>query len=391
MATIRKRGASYQIDYFDPNGMRVRQSFRKRKDAEAELAKRVSLIAENPKRYLEIAKSTTTTFDELVRKYKENFKQQRSFEKSKVFNIALLENEFKSCILGNISYYSLEAFRNTLKNTPTKHGTIRKDASVNRVMACLRHMFSKAVEWEMIERNPFEKGRSLQIKENNQRLRYLSEDEINRLLESCPVPAKRINCRNVEVIQTPQAVYLKDFIIIALNTGMRKGEILSLKWSQIRNGFIYLNKTKTDEARQIPVNSDLELCFKAMRKRREIRSDYLFPDECHIENSRDQQKREDRYIQDIKTSFNGALRRAGISDFRPHDLRHTFASHYIMRGGSLKALKEILGHKDIKMTMRYSHLSKEFAREEIQILNGLTMQASIDTTVTKVSHLNSQP
>ena len=62
---------------------------------------------------------------------------------------------------------------------------------------------------------------------------------------------------------------------------------------------------------------------------------------------------------------------------RPHDLRHTFASHYLMRGGSLKGLKEILGHKEIKMTMRYAHLSREFVKEEIQILNGLTTYVKI--------------
>jgi len=66
----------------------------------------------------------------------------------------------------------------------------------------------------------------------------------------------------------------------------------------------------------------------------------------------------------------------------PHDLRHTFASHYIMRGGSIRALSQILGHADIKMTMRYAHLSKEFARQEIQIMNGLT---SSPVTVTKVA------
>ena len=78
------------------------------------------------------------------------------------------------------------------------------------------------------------------------------------------------------------------------------------------------------------------------------------------------------HIRDIKTAFKSALERAGIVDFRPHDLRHTFASHYIMRGGSLKALQEILGQKDIKMTMRYAHLSNDFAKEEIQVMNGLT-------------------
>ena len=74
MATIRKRGKGYQIDYFDPTGKRVRKSFKKKKDAEAELGKRVSLIAE--KRYLDVKKEYTTTFKELAEKYEENFGNQ---------------------------------------------------------------------------------------------------------------------------------------------------------------------------------------------------------------------------------------------------------------------------------------------------------------------------
>jgi integrase len=361
MAKIRKRGNSYQIDYFDPNGKRVRQSFRKRKDAEAELGKRVSLIAENPKRYLEIAQACVTTFDELAKKYKENFKGQRSFENSKSYSIKKLEQEFKGRLLSSISYYDLEAYRNRLRSTLTQHGQLRKEASVNRVMACLRHMLSKGVEWGMLERNPFDKGRSLQLKENNKRLRFLSEEEIAKLLSECPKPDGPKTLRNEKGrIQGSQAPHLKNFIIISINTGMRKGEVLSLTWPQIRNGFIYLEKTKTDEARQIPINGDLEECFKGIRKRQQLTSKYVFSDG------------KEGYVEDIKTAFRSALKRAGITDFRPHDLRHTFASHYIMRGGSLKALKEILGHADIKMTMRYAHLSKEFAKEEIQIMNGLT-------------------
>ena len=78
MAKIRKRGKSYQIDYFDPTGKRVRKSFRKRKEAEAELGKRVSLIAEN--RYLDVKKDYRSTLKELIEKYEENFKTQASFE-----------------------------------------------------------------------------------------------------------------------------------------------------------------------------------------------------------------------------------------------------------------------------------------------------------------------
>jgi integrase len=86
-------------------------------------------------------------------------------------------------------------------------------------------MFSKAVEWGMLDRNPFEKGRSLLLKENNKRFRYLSEQEIVNLLNACPKP----RCTDDrKIVQGEQAPYLRNFIIIALNTGMRKGEILSL-------------------------------------------------------------------------------------------------------------------------------------------------------------------
>lgn len=361
MAKIRKRGTSYQIDYFDPTGKRVRQSFKKKKEAEAELGKRVSLISENPKRYLEIAKASTTTFDELLIKYKDNFKHQRSYLRSKLFSINYIENEFKNRLLSSISYYDLESFRNNFKCSLTKNGTLRKDASVNRMTACLRHMFSKAVEWDMVERSPFDKGRSLLLKENNKRLRFLSGEEIEKLLDSCPEPlSSRLKRNDNGVFQGTQATYLKDFITIAIHTGMRKSEILTLMWPQIKNGFIYLHKTKTDEARQIPIDKDLEDCFKGIRARNQFKSDYLFPD-----NNKG-------HLKDVKTAFRSALYRAHIEDFRPHDLRHTFASHFLMRGGTLKALKEILGHADIKMTMRYAHLSKEFTKEEIQIMNGLT-------------------
>ncbi|MFC1817126.1 hypothetical protein ACFL0M_14590, partial [Thermodesulfobacteriota bacterium] len=75
----------------------------------------------------------------------------------------------------------------------------------------LRHMFKKAVEWDMMEQNPFEKGKSLMLKENNKRFRFLTEEEITKLLDECPG-------------------YLHNIVECAINTGMRKGEILSLKW-----------------------------------------------------------------------------------------------------------------------------------------------------------------
>ena len=239
MATIRKRGKTYQIDYFDPNGKRIRKSFKKKKDAEAELGKRVSLIAEG--RYLDVKKEYKTTLKEVIEKYEENFKNQASYKTGKKYHIDHILNYFgKETLLANIRFIDLETYRNHLKDSLTVKKTIRKDASVNRAMSCLRHIFRKAVEWEIIEQNPFIKGKSLILKENNKRLRFLTEDEISKLLDACPN-------------------YLRNIVECALNTGMRRGEILNLKWNQIRNGFIYLDKTKTNESRQIPINDTLEI------------------------------------------------------------------------------------------------------------------------------------
>ena len=341
---VRKRGKNWQIDYFDPNGKRVRRSFKKKKDAVAELAKIESLKAEG--RYLDVKKESDTTLGELIEKYAEQFGQQSSFKKVKKFCIRDIEEFFGAdAKLESIRYYDLERFRNHIRDTPMQHGRLRTDATVNRWMSCLRHMLKKAVLWELIGESPFEKGETLLLKENNKRMRFLSLDEIQRLLVECPR-------------------YLKDIVVCALNTGMRKEEYLSLKWDQIRNGFIYLRKTKTNESRQIPVNDTMNDLFREIRRREHLKSEYVFT------------YRGER-IADIKVGFNAACKRAGITDCRPHDMRHTFASHAIMNGASLKEVQEILGHTTLTMTLRYAHLSPDQTRRAVNAVNGLTCHKSV--------------
>ena len=124
-----------------------------------------------------------------------------------------------------------------------------------------------------------------------------------------------------------------------------QSEILNLKWSQIRNDHIYLRKTKSNKKREIPINDDLADLFKRIRRKQHLTSDYIYTYQSFK-------------IKTIRTAFNGALRRAGIKDCHFHGLRHTFASHFAMRAGDLKALQEILWHADIKTKMRYAHLAK---------------------------------
>ena len=369
---IRKRGDGWQIDYFDPTGRRVRRNFKKKKEAEAELAKRISLIAE--KRYLDVKKEYTTTLEEVLEKYEENYKHQASYTNSKCHFIENFREYFgKETRLESIKYVGLETYRNHLRRKPTKSGT-RTIASINREMACLHHIFEKAAEWEMIERNPFDRGKSLLAKENNKRLRFLTEDEIMKLIKEC-------------------SKHLRPVVVCAINTGMRKGEILSLKWSQVRNGFIYLEKTKNNEARQIPINDTLAELFTEMKRVQGPGAQDVFTFAKGEQSLKgDKPVRERRgpapipeMVQNVRTAFTSALERAGIRDFRFHDLRHTFASHMIMRGASLKDLQELLGHKSMSMILRYAHLTQEHKKTAVNLLKGLTTSDSKDATVTKVS------
>jgi integrase len=344
-----KKGVSWVADYFTPEGKRKRVAFALKKEAEAYLGK--VLASKKERRYhdvFDVKKETLTTFKELADKYVENFGDQRAFNTSKRYLLPIILKTFGDKRLSEITYLYLETYRNRRKATPTRVNKARSDASVNREMALISHMLAKAVEWEMLETSPFKKGKSLIFKENNHRLRFLDEAEVKALLDACHLP------------------HLRAIVQVALLTGMRKGELLSLKWEQIRHSLIYLTETKGNKARQIPVNNRLDQVFKELRWTNQLKSEFVF---C------DGQGR--RFVK-IDGGFNAACRRAGIQDFRFHDLRHTFASHLVMEGVNLKAVQELLGHADLKMTMRYAHLSKGHLQEAVAMLNGL-----IDAKLTK--------
>jgi len=161
---------------------------------------------------------------------------------------------------------------------------------------------------------------------------------------------------------------------------MRKKEIRTLKWSQVRNGLVYLQKTKTNEPRQIPINGALEDLFAEIRREQGPGAENVFmftKGEHNLKGLEPVRTRKNvaplpELITSIKTSFNSAVKRAGIEDFKFHDLRHTFASQLVMKGASLKEVQELLGHKHINMTMRYAHLSHESKKKAVNLLNGFT-------------------
>lgn len=320
---IHRRGKSTQIDYF------------------CAISQRVGSRRPGAKKY------RPTSLNELLEKYEESYKHQSSFANSKCHYINNFREYFgKNSHVDQITYSHLLTYRSHLRQKPTKTYGFRAAATINREIACLHHIFEKAVEWKMIVRSPFSGGKTLLAKENNKRVRYLTDAEISKLLSHC-------------------SRHLRPIVVCALHTGMRKGEILNLEWSQVRNGFICLKSTNYSLARQIPVDDTLQSLLEGMRKKQAsgVRNVFTFTKGEH-RMKEDKPVRERKgpapkpvTVKNISTAFTSALERAGISDFKFNDLRHTFASHMLMKGGNLKELEKLFGHKSISMVLRYAHLA----------------------------------
>ena len=227
-------------------------------------------------------------------------------------------------------------------------------ASVNKYLAILKAMLSKAVHWNMCPDSILSKVRKVKpLKNVNKRLRYLSKEECFSLINAC-------------------AKHLKPIVLTALLTGMRKSEILNLTWQQIdlKHGYILLDKTKNDDRREIPISKGLKKLLFSIPRNPEIPYVFYNPETK-------------KPYTDVKTAFKNACKKAGIEDFHFHDLRHTFASYLVMNNTGLAVVKELLGHKDIKMTMRYSHLSPEHKVRAISNLeNTLFSKDEKPSTVT---------
>ncbi|MCX8027680.1 MAG: site-specific integrase [Thermodesulfovibrionales bacterium] len=150
-------------------------------------------------------------------------------------------------------------------------------------------------------------------------------------------------------------------VIMALHTGMRKGEILNLKWDNVdlKHGFILIEMSKNGERREIPINNTLRETLISLVRRLDV--PYVF----YNKNTGKP------YQSDLKRSFNSALKRAGIKDFRFHDLRHAFTSHLVMAGVDITTVSKLLGHKSLTMTLRYSHLSKSHTMQAVNVLDDL--------------------
>ncbi|MFH1158884.1 MAG: site-specific integrase [Pseudomonadota bacterium] len=217
-------------------------------------------------------------------------------------------------------------------------------ARVNRHIAAFSHACTMAVnDWEWLEQHPMNK--ISKMKEPRGRVRFLDDDERKRLVNAC---------------QQSKCPCLYTVVILALSTGARSNEIMSLTWSAVdlNRKSITLHDTKNKERRVLPLTGHALELMKEHKKVQRMDSDLVFPAPHNPKKP---------YI--IRTAWDTAVKKAGLEDFRFHDLRHSAASYLAMNGASLAEIAEVLGHKTLSMVKRYAHLSEAHTHGVVASMN----------------------
>jgi integrase len=311
-----------------PDGVRqlriVNSAWTTREDAEKALAARQLGLVEDQ------AKATAAmTFGAAIEQYLKTKARKKSLEFDKLYL-----TQFKAVFGADTPLIDITAARIsvwkadklTIPNPRTKKPYAA--ASVNRPLAALRHLLQLAhEEWGVLPAIP-----KIRLEREPQgRIRWLEPGEEARLLAACA------KSRNPE---------LTKIVTVALETGLRRGELLGLTWDRVdlSRGVIRLEQTKSGRRREVPMRQAVY----------DVLAGLPGPREGRVFETRS-----------IRTAFENAVVEAKLDDFRLHDTRHHFASWFVMRGGSLQALKEILGHSSLTMTMRYAHLAPEHLRSEV--------------------------
>ena len=311
-AVIRKKGYPAQ-----------RQTFTRRTDATKWIKQTEAEIEQGV--HLKSIESKKHTLSELIERYIEFYITDNRKDRKRIPQLRWWQSQ-----LGDFLLTEMTAPR--LSEMKQKLGKDKANATVNRYLAALSHVFTMAVnEWEWMDDNPMRKVK--RPKEPRGRVRFLSEQEKDILLETC---------------QESQVKELYPIVLLAISTGMRQGEILNLNWQDIdfEKSRCILHDTKNGERRAVPIVGTALKELKAWSKVRKINTDLVFPG------------KNPKTPIFIRKPWMDAVKSAEIEDFRFHDLRHTAASYLAMSGASLAEIAEILGHKTLSMVRRYAHLSE---------------------------------
>ena len=260
--------------------------------------------------------------------------ERRSFERDGT-SIKALRESFTGKTLSQITPWFIEQHKKRRKEEGRSPQTIKLE------LACLKTMFNKVLQWKKATGNPVREVKMPTV--DNARVRFLEREEEARLLLECDG-------------------YLYDLVITALQTSFCRNEQFSLKPSDIdferRLVWIQAAYAKNGTARSVPMTKTLEVVLRRLVKySRENGSLYLFLN-CHGQAYRS-----------CRTAFEHAVKRAGIENFHLHDLRQTFASRLVVSVVDIRTVQELMGHKSITMTLRYTHLSPAHKQRAVDAMD----------------------
>ena len=324
---IYQRGQNWYVD-FSHDGRRIRKKVGSKKDAENALA---AVKADLLRGEYKFRIDRKVRFEDFAKEYLEYAKvNKRSWSRDEVI-IRKNLSYFNDMLLSKINPRHIEEYKK-LRLEKVKPGT------VNRELTCLKYMFTVAEKFGKFDgKNPVKQVKFLQQRQYE--MKILDRNEIKRLIDA-------------------STGYLRAMIIMALNTGMRKGEIFNLKWNSVDfvDNYIYVKETKSNVMRKIPMNFVVRSTLKEIKRE----SDFVFAS-----------PKTGKHFTGTLHSFKTACKNAGINNLRFHDLRHTAATFMVMGGIDLVTVSQILGHSTIQMTMRYAHPTPENKRKAVDVLGSI--------------------
>jgi len=337
---IYKRGNTYWITFTDAGGKRRWESSKSKYYAAADTLLSIRKTETAQGKLPEIlSKRQQTTFRELATRYLDYCQHQKDILNKRNRLDKFIIPYFGDRLITSIKLADIETF---YSNQLSQCKTV---ATANRRLEIVKNIWTKAVEWGLLPEDHLKMARKVkkQSERESWRIRYLEKHEAVLLLDACNEITRQI-------------------VACALSTGMRKDELFELTWDDVRfdTGFTYVRKSKNSDQRQIPISEELNDILMDVRKAALQEAKYVFPGKNGGKRT------------DVKKSFESACKKAGITNFRFHDLRHTFASWLVMAGVDITTVSRLLGHKSLAMTLRYSHLAPNHLQLAVASLPKLT-------------------
>jgi integrase len=244
--------------------------------------------------------------------------------------------------------------------------------TVNRELAFLRSALTKAVDWEFITEHPMRSVKQLKVDEDH-RVRFLSDMEeariraaLNRRNAQAHLARERHNIWLVDRGHEPSQLWrvgefvdhISPMILLSINTGLRRGELFKLLRSDIdldsRQLKVRAAAAKSGKSRFIPLNDEAaDVVTRWTKQHPGLPDELVFPG------------RDGKSLTNVDSAWHSILAVADVKRFRWHDLRHHFASRLVMAGVDLNTVRELLGHADLKMTLRYAHLAPQHKAQAV--------------------------